>query len=710
MDLQGIDALWVLISALLVMLMQAGFACLEAGMVRAKNSVNVVVKNMADLAVTFLVYWAVGFAFMFGASQLGWIGLSEFVPGSRPEHTHQVFFLFEVVFCGTAVTIISGAIAERTRFFGYLFSAAVVAASVYPIYGHWAWAFSDEGSVGWLGQLGFVDFAGSTVVHSIGGWVALAALIVVGPRLGRFDPATPHAHASDLPLAMLGVLLMWVGWFGFNGGSALAWNEDVPRILLNTGLAAPAGSIAAVLIGLHRRPKYDVVLGMSGLLGGLVAITAPCHAVYAIDAVIIGAVGGVLTTLGIWQLERMEIDDVVGAVPVHLVCGIWGTLAVALFGDPELLGTGLSFSEQMRAQIIGIGAAFLIAFLPSYVMFRLMDRFIGLRVSPRAETIGLNAAEHGTGSPLVTMIEEMERQRRTGDFSDPLTVEIGTELGVVAEQYNQVLGKVRSETSRREKAAEGLRLALAKAEQANAAKTRFLAHMSHELRTPLNAIIGFAELIQNERVTSQNRAEHEEYAQIIERSGRHLLRLINDLLDLARISNEQLELRETQFELSHLCQDTADMFRSIVRNKNITLAIEVPAGSVEIKADERLLRQVLINLVGNATKFVNEEARIIIRGEVEADGRLAISVVDDGPGIGPNTLRTIWEPFAAGYDGTTRPSEQGAGLGLPLSRSIADLHGGTLTLTSKIGQGTVVTLRLPASRVSADWHEPAIGT
>ncbi len=344
------------------------------------------------------------------------------------------------MFCSVSVTILSGAVAERMRFSAYIFAAALASSVIYPIFGHWAWNGMDsESALGWLGARGFVDFAGSTVVHSVGGWVALAAVLVIGPRAGRFpkDGPPPRIPGANLPLAMLGVMLLWFGWFGFNGGSTLALNGQVPIVIANTVLAGAAGMIVTLAVGWRLRRRADVDLVINGSLAGLVSITANCFAVTTLSAIIIGGIGG-LVMLGVERLlERLRIDDAVGAIPVHLGAGIWGTLAVGLFGRVELLGRGQW--AQLQAQLEGIVACGLWTFGVAFCTFVVANRFFPLRTTPAQEHIGLNVSEHGASTELVDLLTVMERQVATGDLSLRVPVEPFTEVGQIADRYNQVL-------------------------------------------------------------------------------------------------------------------------------------------------------------------------------------------------------------------------------------------------------------------------------
>jgi len=438
-----IDILWVILCASLVFLMQAGFLCLEAGSTRSKHNINVVIKNIADLGLSVLCFWGFGYGLMFGNSYYGWIGSSHWAPDvGQGQVWMGVFFLFQAMFCSTAVTIVSGAVAERMRFSSYVLIAILISGIVYPVFGHWAWGgLEGNGTTGWLGHLGFIDFAGSTVVHSTGGWVALASVLILGPRIGRFSSKRGNRQlfGYDLPLASLGTLLLWLGWFGFNGGSVLALDDTVPGILANTLLAAAAGLVTPILLGLCQGQRIAVTAVMNGSLAGLVAITANCHAVNAFDAILIGSLGSGLMLATEHLLQQWHIDDVVGAIPVHLSAGIWGTLAVALFGDLTLLNTGLNRLEQLQVQCLGILIAALWAFGLTYPLLTALNRWYPLRVGRRQEHIGLNVVEHGATSDLVDLIAVMRRQERSGDLSLRSPAEPFTPVGQIAARYNRVM-------------------------------------------------------------------------------------------------------------------------------------------------------------------------------------------------------------------------------------------------------------------------------
>jgi ammonium transporter, Amt family len=385
--------LWTLVAAALVFFMQAGFAMVEAGFTRAKNAVNIIMKNLMDFSLGSLAFWAVGFGIMFGASKTGWFGttgffLSDFTPGGDP--WVLAFWMFQVVFAATAATIVSGAMAERTKFVGYIAYSVVVSAIIYPVFGSWAWGSLLNGS-GWLEGMGFIDFAGSTVVHSVGGWAALAGAIVLGPRLGKYGKdGKPRAILGhNMPLAALGVFILWLGWFGFNPGSTTTADKSIAMIFVNTNLAAAAGATLALFTSWIKFGKPEVGMSLNGALAGLVAITAGCANVTPGSAIIIGAVAGVLVVLSVLFFDKIKIDDPVGAVSVHGVNGAWGTLAAGLFN------IGGTTGKILLVQLTGIGACFIWTFAAAFIMFKLISMTIGLRVSPEEEVEGLDHVEHG---------------------------------------------------------------------------------------------------------------------------------------------------------------------------------------------------------------------------------------------------------------------------------------------------------------------------
>lgn len=455
MEKTQLDILWVLLSAILVLGMQGGFLFLEAGMTRSKNAANIAMKNVTDTVVTVLGFWFCGFAFMFGGGQESSMFDQFFMSigqGSSPWDT--TFFLFQAFFCATTATIISGAIAERVRFITYPIITAIVVVLIYPVFGQWAWGGALNGDAGWLENIGFVDFAGSTVVHSTAGWASLALLMIIGPRIGRFrgPGEEPREMAQyNASMAMFGALVLFVGWFGFNGGSALAMNYQVPGIIANTMLSGVSGAAIVGVLSYLRTGYTDVAQSMNGLLAGLVSITAGCFAVSAPEAVLIGMVGGLCMIYCEKLLIRFQIDDAISAIPVHLASGIWGTIAVGVFGDLATLDTGLTRFTQIFVQIEGVLVCGLWALPISYILFKALDSVLPIRVTPEQENIGLNISEHASSSELIQVLDMMELHKTLGDTSVRLPEEPFTDLGQIASKYNEVMTSL-EQTAERNKA------------------------------------------------------------------------------------------------------------------------------------------------------------------------------------------------------------------------------------------------------------------
>lgn len=412
------DVVWTIVAAALVFFMQAGFAMVEAGFTRAKNAANIMMKNLMDFCMGCCAFWFIGFGLMFGNNG-GFFGRSWFAFSWRQAHEAGdwpfTFFVFQMVFAATAATIVSGAMAERTKFVAYLIYSVVISGLIYPISGSWAWngLFGDYngGTKGWLENLGYIDFAGSGVVHLVGGAAALAGAIVLGPRIGKYGPnGEPRAiPGHNLPLGMLGVFILAFGWIGFNAGSTTAANADIGWVAMNTLLAASAGAIGATITCWVHFGKPDMTFGANGVLAGLVGITAPCNTVHPLGALIIGSVAGILVVLSAVILDTtLKIDDPVGAVSVHGTCGIWGVLAAGIpwFAHANSEVTWAKFGVQV------VGALFLFSwpFFTCLILFSILKVTVGLRVSAEEEIAGLDVGEHGNIAypDFVTAATEVE--------------------------------------------------------------------------------------------------------------------------------------------------------------------------------------------------------------------------------------------------------------------------------------------------------------
>ena len=410
------DTIWVLVTAFLVFWMNAGFAMVETGLCRSKNAVAVLYKNFAVFAASSLAFWAVGFAIMFGNGTPlfglnGWfIGGADNSPAMGGAYK-GVFsalnwtgvplyakFFFQLVFAGTAATIVSGCVAERIHFASFMLFSFLLVGILYPVGGHWVWGG------GWLATMGMLDFAGSTVVHSIGGWAGLAGIIILGPRIGKYGPdgRMNPILGHQMGYVALGGLILWLGWFGFNPGSTMAAAPaDIARIALTTNMAAAAAILTSSITSRYAFGKADLSMSVNGALAGLVAITAPCAFVTPAASVVIGAIAGVLVCYSVPCFDKIKIDDPVGALSVHLVCGIFGTLAVGIWANPAftpekaaglLWGGGLKLFLTQLTGAVAVGA---FVFIGSLVMWYIVRAVVGLRVDPEAELSGLDLSEHG---------------------------------------------------------------------------------------------------------------------------------------------------------------------------------------------------------------------------------------------------------------------------------------------------------------------------
>ncbi|MEW4568233.1 ammonium transporter [Tautonia sp. JC769] len=414
----ALDTLWVMLAAFLVFFMQAGFAYVEGGLSRAKNTNNIMMKNLGDFALATLGFWIFGFAIMFGDGNglfgtQGWLlSGADNSPALDGEGYEGVYgsiawsgvplaakFVFQLVFAGTAATIVSGAMAERTQFHSYLIYSFIISAFIYPVVGHWIWGG------GWLAGLGMWDFAGSTVVHSTGAWLAMMGALFLGPRIGKFtkDGKVNPIPGHSIPMAALGVFILWLGWFGFNPGSTMAATPDIAHIALTTNMAAVTGAIGAMVLSWMLFKKADISMTFNGVLAGLVAITAPCAFVAPWSAALIGLAAGFLVVGSILFFDKVRIDDPVGAISVHGVCGAMGTIALGLFAEdrfqPETTGDGLFFgggAGLLINQLIGVAAVFAFCVTTGAILFGAIKLTLGLRVSAEEEVRGLDIGEHGS--------------------------------------------------------------------------------------------------------------------------------------------------------------------------------------------------------------------------------------------------------------------------------------------------------------------------
>ncbi len=719
-SLNSINVTWMLVCSALVFFLQAGFCSMECGLTRSKNSINSAMKNIADFCIAGALFWTSGYALMFGRSFYGLFGGTDFFFEETSHSTWlMVFFVYQLMYCGTTSTIASGAVAERMRFKAYAIMSAVIAGLIYPVFGHWVWTRPDIDAQGWLAQLGFIDFAGGTVVHGCAAWAALAAIVVIGPRVGKFqkDGTARTFHGSNLPLAALGLFILWFGWFGFIGGKTQELSEMVPHLLVNTLLAGVFGGLGNLIFQFVFRKYYSIESFMSGVLAGLVAICAGCNVAGDSAAIILGASAGVLVELAKNFIERrLKLDDSVNAIAIHGVAGAWGIIAVPFLLSAAELPMGHSRWSLLAVQSLGILVNFSWSFGVCFSALKLVQYFMPLRVSEEEEQTGLNTVEHNAITDLHDLLVTMSHNVG-GDMSRRANEDPSSEAGMIAYQYNRVLdarGKALDELqmytdridfqrSELELQAQQLESARHEAEHANETKTQFLANMSHEIRTPMTSILGYVDLLLDELDTQVDTEERMiGPLQVIKRNGNHLLEIINDILDISKIEAGRLTAECIDCDVMELIDDVSVLMRHRAEQRGLVLDVRyltpVPK---KIQTDPTRLRQILLNLIGNAVKFTAQgEVRIEVRFVPRSAGKSQIefAIIDSGIGMNAEQVSKLFQPFRQA-DGSTTRKYGGTGLGLTISGRLAQLLGGEIRVASEPEKGSTFTLTIKAGDV-----------
>ncbi len=690
----SLNTLFLATCIILVFLMQAGFLCLEAGAVRHKNSINVAAKNLMDLILVTSAYVLVGFRIQYGAFDTFFSSDPIIDESLMQQGFAELFIIFQALFAATAATIVAGAVAERCGLVGYLIMSLMIGILIFPIAGGWVWGGVLDTPVGWLSELGFVDFAGSTVVHSLGGAVSLSAIMIIGPRKGAFSEAS-IGTGQNMVLSLLGVLLLWLGWYGFNIGSLLTLGPLLPSVFTNTSIGACTGGLVASVWSYCYYKQANVKVIANGVLAGLVGITAGAHVVNLWAAAIIGGGAGIACCLTTVALIRLKMDDAIGAIPVHLVAGIWGTIAVGVLGNLDMLGTGHDRGTQILIQALGSMSIVIGSFSVSYALLSLINCYIPLRVSAEEEERGLNVSEHGAVTELSELVFELERQAGNGMLSS-LTVDPFSELSAITEQYNRVLTRfARSQSSLQQniRALEDVRDQLQfqkdRAEQASQHKSQFLAKMSDEIRTPLNGIIDLSDSLGTEHLSDRQKKS----VDVILQSSRALLAIIDDILDTPQA--ETVDVPSKGFNLKSLLEQSLALFKAETLNRPIALNLElggdIPSG---ILGDAMQVRQIIINLLGNAIKFT-EKGTITLSAEYDyMTGLVSISVSDTGRGISQGRIRHIFEACQP-QDNAFNPQLRGKGQGLATCKQLVELMGGNIDVHSVVGQGSTFCVRFP---------------
>jgi len=686
---------WMLICAVLILFMQGGFLLLEAGTVRSKNSINVAQKNAADFVICGMVFFLFGFQLIFSRGDNPYFGQGG-LDVLMNNGSILVVMIFQFGFCATSATIISGAVAERMRFRSYLVLTILVSAIIYPLFAHLVWGnaiFSDNPA--YLADKGFIDFAGSTVVHSSAAWVALAAIIVLGARNGRFnqDGRAQEITGNSSVFAFFGAIILLIGWVGFNAGGIMPVAPQLPEIIANTIVAASFGATTGMILGVIRdKGAFKPSATINGLIGGLVATTAGISVISLSSAAILGMIGGSVAILGASLIaNNLKLDDPLDVVAVHGMAGVSGTLLVSLFAQEELL-LNSSRWDQFLVQFEGVVINFIWSFGVAYLFLKIMDSFWALRVNHDEELRGLNSSEHGVSLGVdrlrFAIDEVLEKDEKLiepelGNLT--LDIEDGEQSAEVTTAFNAILVKYTTTISK-------LKNLRKKAEAAERAKSEFLANMSHEIRTPMNGVMGMAELLVKTELTPKQSM----FTDVIVKSGTALLTIINDILDFSKIDAGQMELDPAPFRLIESIEDVATLVSSKVAEKDLELIVRVnPDLPDYLVGDVGRIRQIVTNLMGNAVKFTEQgHVYVNVEGTVETGvegsttiAKLHFSVEDTGVGIPTDKVDSIFNKFSQADTSATRKHE-GTGLGLSIASSLVQLMGGKIGVKSEYGIGS----------------------
>ncbi len=630
-----INSLWITTATFLVLFMQIGFLALESGWVRSKNSISVAQRNLADFCICFLAFYLFGFMFAFGSSQWGIVGWNWTEKAALIDANIDQF-LFQAVFAGAAVTIASGTLAERMTFKSYLVLAAITSLILYPVVCHWIWGNSiNKDNTAWLSSLGFVDFAGSTVVHSTGGWISFACAIILGPRMGKFDKdGNPRAFpCHSMVLSGIGALILLISWIGFNAGTSQVGSPVFKHIILNTMLAGSSGMLAALIFGAFRDQSYQPKRTTNGLLGGLVGITAACHAVDENSAIMIGLICGVVVCLSEDFIEqRLKIDDVVGAISVHGVCGAIGTILFAVFAPIDSLPTGDRLT-QIGVQIFGVAVVFTYVFCLGYVLISILNRYIPLRVTEENEEKGSNLVEHQITLETEVLLE--------------------TERAVNEEQK------------------------------------QFIRMATHEFRTPLTIIDTLSQNLKR-RWHKYTEPKAIEKLDGIQKSVKRLTNLIDTVLNAGKVEHGSMNYTLEPMQIEPYLQDKLSQFEIMTKQHKVSLNLDGTHNAV-IQADMNLMDNILDNLVSNAIKYSPEANRIDIN--VSRSGNdLRIEVRDFGLGIPSDEVPKLFGKY---FRASTSSGIGGTGIGLTVVKKFVELHNGNISLESILGEGTSFILTFP---------------
>lgn len=637
--------------------MQIGFTCLESGYCRAKNNMNVAIKNLADFCVGFLLFWLIGYHLAFGPSFMDMLTGNIAFFGMGHTDLELGHLLFQSMFSCTAITLISGSIAERMRFDSYLKLCVFIALFVYPFVAHIVW----NPHHGFLFLQGFIDYAGASVVHVVGGSCSLAALIIIGPRIGRFDEGKAITfEGSNLVLSTIGVFFIFLGWLGFNGGSLGYFDEKISTIILNTIIGGTSGGGLMLLRFFHKDGIYRIPTILNGIVAGLVSITAVCHLITPVEAMLIAFIGAFISVNVDKQMIKWKLDDAVSVVPVHLGAGIWSILSVSIF-HPGPLG----FYQSFLIQASGVLSIALFSFTITYAGLQLIKRIQPLRITPQGEEEGLNISEHKASTAYYELFKTMRQQELTGSLEIRAREEKHTDAGLMAISYNRVLDKFEQEH----------KLFIEESNRLSSLGL-LISEVAHDIRNPLHVINGnlfIAQHLIQKTPTDQERLEQLLFKMKTE--SVRISEMIKILLEYAKDSEglpfEKTDIHTVIDEAMRLCH-----FR--LQKAEIKLINQLPQKPIYVLARSIDLVRIITNLLTNSVDGISKAACLEkwIRLSLEEDEQnWYLSVEDSGPPIAPEIHKLIFKAFF-----TTKERDKGTGLGLSSATHILENHNGYISL------------------------------
>ncbi|CCN84403.1 putative Ammonium Transporter Family fused with BaeS Signal transduction histidine kinase [Vibrio nigripulchritudo SFn27] len=667
--------MWLTVCGIFLFFMQAGFLLLESGVTRHKNHVNVAAKNLADLILVTFFFWLIGYGLAFGATSNGLMGTDLFAPDISIGFPVS-FLIFQSLFAATSVTIISGATAERLAFSKYLLIAAICGGIVYPIGAHWTWgSLIDPNNLGWLYKLGFRDFAGGAVVHVFGGATALALTLILGPRPNRFDGTHRHISGSSPAMATAGLMLLWLGWMGFNGGSNIYYDQTVPSIIMKTFLAGSVGGTVGFVASYFFLKHTNIQWVTVGVLSALVSITAGCIYFNTLESVIVSAMGASIGLVGKYYLEEWKVDDPVDAIPVHLFAGIFGLIAISFFGDKSLLNSGLTLPLQFLAQLGGSITYVVLGFVISGGIFFVINHFSPLRVSKEYEELGLDFSEHQITNQYHDMIEQLQSHSLVNEESPTkLQVEPLSDLAIIAEAYNHVVQRFKKEKALSDSYAERLRIQMNELRKVHditqeknklSALNTMMQGIAHEVNTPLGNCVMCVDMLE-QKLAMMGKGESDETSEMLKNNIQRVKDLIESCLEVSNVAatNESatfgspVETIKTFMDFRH--SDCTKQGISLTLDNNLPKGFET---SYRANALVQVLSELVDNSIAHAFHDSDTVRSISISLYLRDD--LYIQYQDTGKGISETHSKQVFSPFYS-----TARIKGHTGLGLNIAENL----------------------------------------